>query len=243
MEQQLIKKVIIEGKIQTLTGLHIGGTNNTVQIGGLDTSVIRNPIDNKPYIPGSSLKGKMRSLLEQSKGTFGPPVGGNVKHGPTDDYKNPITKLFGKSTGEGDNIPSKIIVRDSELLDPDGKILNNKNTDLPYTEAKTEIVIDRITAAASPRQIERVPAGVEFTLNVVVNIFNHDNEKEMMELVFNGMRLLQDDYLGGKGSRGSGQIKFKIDKVTERESGFYIENKKELERDYKLVNIPDELKA
>lgn len=243
MEKKLSKKVLINGTIELLTGLHIGGSNTNIQIGGIDTSVIRNPIDNKPYIPGSSLKGKIRTLLEQIEGNFGPGLGSNVKHGPITDPKNKITKLFGLAAQDSSqNIPSRIIFRDGVLIDPENKILNNTSTDLPYTEAKTEIVLDRITAAAMPRQIERVPAGVEFTLNIVVNIFSDDDEKEMMELVFNGMRVLQDDYLGGKGSRGCGQIKFHVSEVKERDSTFYYENNKSAEANYTAVACPEDLK-
>lgn len=247
MEKKLAKKVLISGKIKTLTGLHIGGSNNTIQIGGLDNSIIRNPLDNKPYIPGSSLKGKIRSLLEQSLGVAGTKkMGGKVEHGPTDKNSGkeaiPILNLFGMASGDDDNIPSKIIVRDCNILDEDGKLLENQATDLPYTEAKTEIVLDRITAAASPRQLERVPAGVEFSLNLVVNVFEDDNEKEMLNLVFNGMRLLQDDYLGGSGSRGSGQVAFGIEKVIERGAGFYAENDVSKEKEYTEVPVPAELK-
>ena len=246
MEMQLLKKVIIRGKIKTLTGLHIGGSNNTVQIGGVDTAVVRNPIDNKPYIPGSSLKGKMRCLLEQSLGVFGKRINDKVQH-PASDFTSgekaiPVLRLFGTASGDDNNIPSRIIVRDCELIDDDFKIRDNTNTDLPYTEAKTEITIDRITAAAIPRQIERVPAGIEFSLDIVVNIFSDDVEKEMMELVYNGMRLLQDDYLGGKGSRGSGQVKFIVEKVIERSSNFYLENMHEAEKEYTSVVLPAELK-
>ena len=247
MKKKPAKKVLISGKIKTLTGLHIGGSNNTIQIGGLDNSIIRNPLDNKPYIPGSSLKGKIRCLLEQSLGVAGTvEMGGNVRYGPTDKDSGkaakPILNLFGMASGDDDNIPSKLIVRDGNIIDPGNILLENKATDLPYTEAKTEIVLDRITAAAVPRPLERVPAGVEFTLNLVVNIFEEDNEKEMLNLVFNGMRLLQDDYLGGSGSRGSGQIAFGVEKVIERGAGFYTENDVSKEKEYTEVPVPTELK-
>ncbi len=246
MEKKLTKKVLISGKIITLTGLHIGGSNTSIQIGGLDNSIIRNPLDKKPYIPGSSLKGKMRCLLEQSIGVAGTVrMGGKIQHGPTDkqsgDKAMPVLNLFGMASGDDDNIPSKLIVRDCHIIDVDEKLFNNQATDLPYTEAKTEIVLDRITAAAVPRQLERVPAGVEFTLNMVVNIYEGDNEVEMLNLVFNGMRLLQDDYLGGSGSRGSGQISFNIEEVFERGAAFYAANDVSSQKEYTEVEVPGEL--
>ncbi len=225
---QLEKKIVVKGKIKTLTGLHIGGSNQTIQIGGIDSSVVRNPITNRPYIPGSSLKGKIRSLLEINEGKFGPGLGSEVKQGPTVDHNLEIVKLFGNAEKNG-TIPSKIIFRDCDIYDPDDKILNNTHTDLPYTEAKTEIVVDRITAKATPRQIERVPAGVEFTFEVVINVFNNDEGNRHLDLLIKGMKLLENDYLGGKGSRGSGQIKFKIEEV------FYTDNQVNLVKDDNLL--------
>lgn len=241
MAHQLLKKILIEGKIKALTGLHIGGSNNNIEIGGVDTSVIRNPLTNKPYIPGSSLKGKMRCLLEQTAGIFGKGAG-EVKNGPSDDITQPIVKLFGTAKGDTNNIPSKIIVRDADLIDDDNAILNSRKTDLPYTEVKTEVMIDRIFATATPRQIERVPAGVFFKFNMIINIFSDDREKEMVELVFNGMRLLQNDYLGGKGSRGSGQVEFIIERLIERSADFYTKNDASAEKDYTAVSIPKDIK-
>jgi CRISPR-associated protein Csm3 len=222
MTKVLIKKIFISGEIKALTGLHIGGSNTAIEIGGVDTSVIRNPFNDEPYIPGSSLKGKIRSLLEQTAGTFGRGAG-QVKNGPSDDVNQNITKVFGTVKGNESNIPSKIIVRDAELIDENDFLKNNNKTDLPFTEVKTEIMVDRITAVASPRQIERVPAGATFKLDIVVNVWENDiAEAKMIELIFNGMRLLQDDYLGGKGSRGSGQVKLGIKTIKERSNGFYL---------------------
>ena len=64
-ELRLQGKYIIQGKIKVLTGLHIGGPTTGLNIGGVDNIVIKDA-KGKPYIPGSSLKGKMRSLLEYS---------------------------------------------------------------------------------------------------------------------------------------------------------------------------------
>lgn len=212
---QLIKKYIITGSIELLTGLHIGGTNSAMGIGGPDKMVIRNPLTNKPIIPGSSIKGKMRSLVELAYGELGGSIGNKIKNGPTQDKNHHAVKLFGSADSRGDNqLPSRIIIRDASLITPDEKF---SNTDMPYSETKTEVVIDRITSAAMPRQIERVPAGAEFELNMVLNIFDHDkNEKELVDLTKRAMKLLEDDYLGGNGSRGYGQIAFRNVKWTEK---------------------------
>ena len=106
------------------------------------------------------------------------------------------------------------------LLTPDEKF---SNTDMPYTETKTEVVIDRITSGAMPRQIERVPAGAEFSLSMVLNIFDLDNnENELIEALKLSMKLLEDDYLGGNGSRGYGQIAFRDVVWTEKKMEDYL---------------------
>lgn len=251
LKKKLIKKVFISGEIKTLTGLHIGGSNTAIEIGGVDTSVIRNPFNDEPYIPGSSLKGKMRSLLEQVAGTFGRGAG-QVKNGPTDDINNKITQVFGAAKGDKSNIPSRIIVRDAKLIDENNILKDNNKTDLPFTEVKTEIMVDRITAVASPRQIERVPAGAIFKLDIVINVWENNEvqekaeitEQKTMDLVFNGMRLLQDDYLGGKGSRGSGQVKIGIQRIEERSNGFYLgtEDYNGASKKISSIEIPEDLK-
>lgn len=192
-----MKKIIITGEITTKTGLHIGGTNASMNIGGPDKFVVRNPFDNKPYIPGSSLKGKMRSLLELMDGVINVEKGG---YGPTKDSSTRAGKLFG-TVGDKQQ-PSRLIVRDCMII---SSMEDFKNTDMPFTESKTEVSIDRITAKANPRTFERVPAGARFKLNMILNVF--DDEEEMLkDTLMVALKLVQDDYIGGNGSRGYGQI-------------------------------------
>lgn len=218
--KKLSKKIFITGKIKTLTGLHIGATNDSVDIGGVDAYVIRDAYSGKPYIPGSSLRGKLRSLLEQALGIYNPNANmGAVKNGPSIDGETMTVKLFGaiKSKSEDKNIPSKILVRDCPLLSE-----YRDNPNLPqYTEIKTEVVVDRLTSAAVPRSLERVPAGVEFDLQIVLNVWEGDKEEDMLQHLFMAMLLLQDDYLGGKGSRGCGQIRIGIGSIEARDAEFY----------------------
>lgn len=224
---QLIKKYIIKGRIKLLTGLHVGGTGSAMEIGGPDSLVIRNPIDNKPIIPGSSLKGKMRSLIEIQDGTLYVEEKTKERKGrkyivkeylPTRDPKTEAGNLFGTV---GDNQqPSRLIVRDAKLLMEEKDF---PNTDLPFTESKTEVVIDRITSAANPRQIERVPAGAEFQLEMVLNIFDTDNEKKLINTTKRALKLLEDDYIGGNGSRGYGQIVVEDFQMEERSKEFYLD--------------------
>ena len=198
---KLEKKIIYNGIIKLLTGLHIGGTNASLNIGGPDKFVVRNPINNLPYIPGSSLKGKMRSLIEIAYGESD-----NGK--PSNSINTKSGKLFGVSGDNNKSRPSRIIIRDAELISDESKF---ENTDLPYTESKTEVSIDRITSKANPRTFERVPAGAEFKLSMILNIFEGEDEKELIGILDNAIKLLQDDYLGGNGSRGYGQIKISLD--------------------------------
>lgn len=200
---QLVKKIKINTTIELVTGLHIGGSSENVSIGGVDTPVIKIATKNdQPYIPGSSLKGKMRCLLEQVYNS--PEVGGS----------DVVNSLFGYSKN---NKPSKIIVRDAMLRRESVEMLMNCDTlDMPYTENKFENVIHRVKGTAEhPRQIERVPAGVEFDVEFVINVWDDDKEADFMALLKKGINLIENDYLGGNGSRGYGQIRFGELKITE----------------------------
>ncbi|MEY8688145.1 type III-A CRISPR-associated RAMP protein Csm3 [Bacteroides sp. AN502(2024)] len=212
MNVKLIKKVIYTGKIVLKTGLHIGGTNAGLNIGGPDRFVVRNPINNIPYIPGSSLKGKMRALVEIANGETN-----NGK--PTNRIEDKAGALFGVAGDNDKSRPSRLIVRDAELWkdDPD---IDFKNTDLPYTESKTEVCIDRVTAKANPRTFERVPAGAKFNLEMVLNVFEGEDENRLKQTLKEAIHLLEDDYLGGHGSRGYGQVEIYLDKE-EGEERFY----------------------
>ena len=207
--KQLVKKIKINTSITLITGLHIGGNSENVEIGGIDNPVVKLASKGDvPYIPGSSLKGKMRCLLEQAAGA--PKVGLDAK----------VNNLFGITESRNNNTenqPSKLIVRDAMLSDDSKKmLLDCDNLDMPYTENKFENVIDRVKGIAQhPRQTERVPAGAVFNAEFIINIWDDDKEEELMALFEKGIRLLENDYLGGSGSRGYGQIKFGEMKKTE----------------------------
>jgi CRISPR-associated protein Csm3 len=203
--EQLVKKIKINTTITLLSGLHIGGSSENVEIGGIDNPVIKLATKgNQPYIPGSSLKGKMRCLLEQAAGA--PNVGLN----------SAVNNLFGITEnarlGINENRPSKVIVRDAMLSEESAKALRGcDNLDMPYTEGKWENVIDRVKGVAEhPRQSERVPAGAVFNAEFIINVWDDDSEADLIALFKRGVSLLQNDYLGGSGSRGYGQIKFGV---------------------------------
>lgn len=233
---KLFKKIVINAELELLTGLHIGGNKESVEIGGIDSPVIRNKSDNSPYIPGSSLKGKMRSLLEVSAGCN---QSSNFKRA---EYAGEvgllIAEVFGNAGGNDRNDTgdqSRVIFRDANLT-PESKdaLLRSIYTDTDYTEIKTENSINRLTGKSDGglRQFERVPAGAIFSFNLVVNIIAKtkedadENEKKYLNLIKAGLKLLEDDYLGGCGSRGYGQIKMKIDweKVQHKTVDEYFKN-------------------
>lgn len=219
--KKLKKKIFIKAQVELVTGLHIGDNKESVEIGGLDNPVVRRKDNNQPYIPGSSVKGKMRCLLDQ--------VYGINPDGSCQNTGGIIEKLFGASENKKENyesIPSRLIVRDAYLTQEWAeKLKNSEYTDMPYTEVKFENVINRVKGTAEhPRQIERVPAGAQFELNFVINIFEGDDEEKILNLFKKGIELLQDDYLGGSGSRGYGQIKIVIQEEKHKLASEYMVN-------------------
>lgn len=205
---RLIKKIIYTGTLTLKTGLHIGGSNSAMNIGGPDKFVVRNSMNGLPYIPGSSLKGKMRSLIEISEGNS------TISTDP-DSISG---SLFGIAVKDSKGKASRLIVRDCELIteDPNDKNYKFDNTDLPYTETKTEASIDRVTSVANPRTFERVPAGAKFKVNMVLNIFEGEDESKLKNTLKKAIELLKDDYLGGSGSRGYGQVDIKLEEIEKK---------------------------
>lgn len=199
----------IEGKIEIITGLHIGASSETIEIGGLDNPIIKDPLpeSNAPYIPGSSLKGKMRSLIEIKEGRY--VKEGRGKGNPCDcgSPDCPVCPVFGVSAASkhSDDLgPTRVVVRDARLSEEWEERF--KNGDLPM-EIKYENAINRISGQANPRPIERVPAGVTFNFNMSFKIFEGD-PGDYFNTVLKAMSMLEMDALGGSGSRGCGQIKF-----------------------------------
>lgn len=210
---KLTNIVEIKAKLVLQTGLHIGAGDSEMHIGGIDNSVIKHPLTQSPYIPGSSLKGKIRTLLEWRSGA--------VQNNPLtlkDVSKNPkevknILRLFGIS-GDTKNSEqevaeigvSRLAFWDCALNEAWEKAIRDDNQLL--TEAKSENTIDRITSTAgNPRQTERVPAGAEFDFKLTLRQFEGD-KPELLDLVLKGLKLLELDSLGGSGSRGYGKVKF-----------------------------------
>lgn len=205
---RLIGKLIVSGYIETLTGLAIGGSKTDVEIGGIDNNVIKNA-QGVPFIPGSSLKGKLRSLLERSFN--------KEKVCDCGEEDCPICTIFGMGLPSDNKNPksgpTRLYVRDANLNEITKRKMENKediflDLELTYTEGKWENQIDRVTSKANhPRQQERVPAGSIFDINLVYNIYS-TNDVENLKYLIASMRLLEDDYLGGNGSRGYGRVQF-----------------------------------
>ena len=189
-------KIQITGDIEVKTGMHIGGNSAFAAIGAVDSSVIKDTRTNLPMIPGSSLKGKMRSLLAKEFNT-------SVVN-PDDDHER-LTRLFG--TAKKNNVKrSRVLI--SDMIMANAQELHNAGLQ-SMTEVKFENTINRATAVANPRQIERVVRGAIFELDMIYEVEHQEELLEDMQTLGEGMKLLQYDYLGGNGSRGYGKILFK----------------------------------
>ena len=250
---QLLGKIIIKGNIVSKTGLHIGGTQTGIDIGGVDNSVIKDPWG-RPYIPGSSLRGKLRNLLEKSEGLAFPEkmiwLKKPEKYDQSDgirmhmcNEKNcEVCNIFGRNNGEHPCVeennsplnitnatPTRLLIRDAFLKEDSISSEIKANLDLEWTEVKFENSIDRITSAANPRQTERVPRGAAFDLEMIYNVFDQEDKKAFTK-VLKAMKLLEDDYLGGGGSRGYGKVVFTQLKIFWNSSRDYEEAQVDLEK-------------
>ena len=247
---QIKGRVFVTFNIRAVTGLHIGGSDAGIEIGGVDKTVMRDPLTNRPYIPGSSLKGKLRSLLEKYRGLKqNQRIGTGYIHSCGADYRGSELATKGKQEymecdvcqvfgvpGERDfSTPTRLVVRDTHLTPASAARLDETGrTDLPYTEVKTEVSIDRVTSAANPRQMERVPAGSIFgPAELIYTVYDGEDcsaERDIARLtaLVEGMQLLEDDYLGGLGTRGSGKVAFASIRVQVRSKANYLAEAKDV---------------
>jgi len=212
---KLLAKYRIETTMELLSGLHIGDSKETTEIGGIDSPVVRRKDNREPYIPGSSIKGKIRCLLEQVRGIS---IVGNCEE---------VNKVFGIAE-KTNTISSRLIFRDAYMIKDDvfAKLETGEFTDMPFTEMKVENTIDRVKGKAKDggiRNIERIPAGAKFKIEMVLNVIDDEwvenkpeqeiklvhqkKHKEISSLLSEGIKLLNNDYLGGSGSRGYGHVK------------------------------------
>ncbi len=296
-QKPLLGKFILKSHIEVKTGLHIGGGGENLDIGGLDKPVIRDPLTQYPYLPGSSIKGKMRSIVERlTNKPLNRPSGSNTYRYESDDLVDgftetsglliryegastcPVSRLFGSTGGtncwidtnivasqglervpntqrryiawannsrtgrfvenansqlnpgetveeyikvKGRNCPARLIVRDSHLSPQSAEQLKKVDTGLFMTEWKFENGIDRVTAAANPRQFERVPAGSVFEFELVYTVENAEQAIKDLENIAIALAILEDDALGGHGSRGYGKVEFKKFNFLYRDLEYY----------------------
>lgn len=205
----MYSKLKIEGKIKVLTGLHIGGSKEFSAIGAVDSPVLRDTYSNLPFIPGSTLKGKLRHLLQEKYGEK--PTGQRTT------YQNDVVlvkRLFGGFGESYYDRPYK-----SRLYFSDAFISNEEELQeigfKELTEIKFENSINRFTAIANPRQIERVIRGVEFDMNIIYNVEEEEEIEEDIKNLKEGFILLENDYLGGNGTRGYGRVKIENLKINQ----------------------------
>ena len=193
-------KLLIQCEMKVLTGMHIGGNTTFSPIGAVDKPVIKDPRTNAPIVPGSSLKGKLRTLLARS-------LTQDIGQMPPHNSDNPILlRLFGASA------PNIIHAR---LQFSDAFVTNRDQfREIGLTEVKTENGISSADARANPRQIERVSSGVVFGVRIVYDVMNQAELDEDFTYLARGLKLLQFDYLGGNGTRGYGRVLFNNIRIT-----------------------------
>src|SRR5438067_1647259 len=245
-ELKLIGKLILEGEMLCETGLHVGAGKGSLEIGGSDNPVVKDAFG-RPYVPGSSLRGKIRSLLEQTSGLAIPSElvylsrrkGQEVRIHQSDRPDDEICLLFGRNPGrmervQGESLdtsqatPARLAVFDAPLEAESITAQMRENLDDELTEVKSENAIDRITSQANPRTLERVPAGARFQFRMVVDILCNE-DRELVPRLIESLRLLEDDSLGGGGSRGSGRVRFSGLKMTWRNRNHYASGAPEKE--------------
>lgn len=235
---RFLGKLVFEATLHCETGLHIGAGKGSLEIGGADNPVVKDAYG-RPYIPGSTLRGRLRSLLEQSSGLAVPNEliyvsrrrGQEVRIHQSDDPSDEIGLLFGRNPGRVERVagesrdrtvatPSRLTVYDAPLDLDSITPQMRENLDDELTEIKSENAVDRITSVASPRTLERVPAGARFQVRLVLDLLA-DEDKALVPRVVEGLRLLEDSALGGGGSRGNGRVRFSGLRVTFRSADYY----------------------
>lgn len=215
---QLTGIITVEATLELVTGLRIGAGDSEMHIGGVDNTVIRHPHSQQPYIPGSSLKGKMRSLLEWRSGAVQEEALGWRDYQSASGIQKAevrrILQLFGISGGDKVGLeemlelgPTRASFWDCQLQPEWARQIREDN--LALTEVKSENRINRISGVAEhPRQTERVPAGALFDFRLSLKQLAGDGE-DLLQTVLQGLKLLELDSVGGSGSRGYGKVKFK----------------------------------
>ena len=243
-ELTFLGKLILDGEIHCQTGLHIGAGKGSLEIGGADNPVVKDAFG-VPYIPGSSLRGRLRSLLEQASGLavaseliyLSRRKGQEVRIHQSNRPDDEIGILFGRIPGRVERVggepietaaatPARLTVYDAPLIPESITQQMRENLDDELTEVKSENAVDRITSQANPRTLERVPASARFRFRVILDVLCTE-DKPLLGRVAEALRLLEDDSLGGGGSRGSGRVTFAGLSLIWRSKDFYSKGAEE----------------
>lgn len=193
-------KIKIKGSIKTLSGLHIGGLQNALEVGSVDNPIIKTS-KGEPYIPGSSLKGKLRNMLARAAGSENVATDVILENSGSDIKY--IAKLFGTPENNHENNGAEALL----------KIQDCFIVDKAELEVKMENSIQRLTGEANPRPLERVTSGNVFSLNIIMDVYDDSITKSCFNELALAMKLLELDHLGGGGSRGNGKVKFQIEEI------------------------------
>lgn len=220
---QFKENLIVSGHIICDTGLHVGGANESIEIGGIDNIIIRDAISENPFIPGSSLKGKMRSLMELNDPDSSRNII-NTDGKPCKCGKCLPCKIFGTSADEiapeKQMGPTRTIFRDAFPTEGTLEMWKESQEVVKGAEVKYENTINRINSEANPRPSERVPKGSKFNFEIVYSVYE-DEDIENFKGLFEAMMLVEDSYIGGSGTRGYGKISFEDISVVKRTSDYY----------------------
>lgn len=197
----MYSKIKITGEIEVLTGMHIGGFAEFSAIGAVDSPVIKDALTHQPIIPGSTLKGKLRTMLARKYNE-------NIYKNYDEDHIY-VRRLFGSTKKDNDNrpMPSRLLFCDS-VITPESRKSIISNGAVSVTEIKFENNISRATGVANPRQIERVVRGAVFPLEIIYEVIKENEISDDFKHLAESLSMLQNDYIGGNGSRGYGRIKF-----------------------------------
>ncbi|WP_428939777.1 type III-A CRISPR-associated RAMP protein Csm3 [Fontivita pretiosa] len=210
--KQLLKHVEVKGVLRAVTGVRIGAGGASIEIGGLDNPILRHPETRVPYIPGSSLKGKLRSLLEVSGYKSGGRQAPQSQGGPCTCNQCVVCWLFGCGDARKTSEPTRLIFRDCPILKTDeSRMKELLKEGVFYSEVKAEVVMDRAkgtVAGAGPRNMDRIMAGTGLDFRLTVRVLQGDDEAQMKAAILHAFRLLEKEGLGGSVSRGYGQVRF-----------------------------------
>src|SRR4029077_12627333 len=139
-----------------------------------------------------------------------------------------MDRVQGESIEGANASPARLAAYDAPLDLDSITPQMRENLDDELTESKSENPVDRIPSQANPRTLERVPAGARFKVRFVMDVLCEEDAL-LFTRVVEGLRLLEDDALGGGGSRGSGRVRFANLKLTWRGKAYYSEGAAEKE--------------